>query len=66
MVGSRKFILACTELAIVTIFAGYGILEFVESTGGVVAIIGSWAGTGGVILKMYNSANVASKKANGG
>lgn len=55
--GSRKFIVACTELGIVSIMGGYG-CYLAEASNEVAVIIGAWGVIAGAILKMYSDANI--------
>lgn len=62
--GSRKFLVAAASLAVVTIFAAFGLWKLAASASDVALIIGSWAGSDTTILGLYSYANVK-EKANG-
>lgn len=55
--GSRKFIIACTELGIVSLMGGWG-CYLAEASNEVAVVIGAWGVISGAILKMYSDANI--------
>lgn len=58
---SRKFLFAGASFIAVTLMAFFGCLELAKDAGDIALIIGAWATSDGVILKLYNDANLEDK-----
>jgi hypothetical protein len=63
---SRKWILAVSSLAVVTLFSGFGLYKLAKDAGDVALIIGAWAGSDTTILGLYGTVNYLQKKASDG
>lgn len=55
---SRKFLLAVSSLAIITVFAAFVLVKVVDDASGAALILGAWAGSDGTILGLYNYVNM--------
>lgn len=59
---SRKWIITCGSLVIVTAFAGFGIFVIAKTATDVALIIGAWAASDTTIIGIYNASNVVEKR----
>ena len=59
---SRKWVIACSSLVIVSAFAGFGILILAKTATDAALLIGAWAASDATIIGIYNASNVVEKR----
>ena len=55
---SRKFIIAAGSLLVASALAAWGTFILANDTGDIALVLGAWGAVDGVILKLYNDANL--------